>query len=220
MTIRNIIFDLGGVFIDIDYSATSRKFAELGFGHFDDFFSQSHSGALFEALETGKIAEADFYQQIQSEIALQTEQAGTASRDAPTTAAIRDAWNAMLLAWRLECLVWLEGIKSKYNVYLYSNTNIIHFKCFMDSLDTAKRQDRRLEHFVFGDQFIKTFYSHECGHRKPYAASFRKILHDERLQPDETLFIDDSERNLQGAQEAGLQVLYLKPGMLVSKLGL
>ena len=62
--IKNIIFDLGGVLLNVDYHKTTFAFQELGVGNFDDLFSQFRSNALFEKLETGNISDESFYEEI------------------------------------------------------------------------------------------------------------------------------------------------------------
>lgn len=92
--IKNIIFDLGGVFLNIDFQKTNEAFEKLGVAGFADYFNQHHADALFEHLETGKIAEDDFYEAFRKETQTQL-----------TNAQIRDAWNALILdfPWRSHC---------------------------------------------------------------------------------------------------------------------
>ncbi|ANI89740.1 hypothetical protein A9P82_10825 [Arachidicoccus ginsenosidimutans] len=68
--------------------------------------------------------------------------------------------------------------------------------------------------------FIKTWYSNDVGLRKPYAASFSALLEKENLTPDETLFIDDTIGNIEGATQAGLQTIHLVPPKTVLDLEL
>jgi FMN phosphatase YigB (HAD superfamily) len=190
--IKNIIFDLGGIFLNIDYSLTEKAFIELGVTNFADFYTQHNASTLFEDLETGKITPEDFCDALRtiSTIPLTNEQ-------------IYTAWNAMLLDLPTERLIWLEVIRQRYNVYLYSNTNKIHYQAFL----TIAKKVMGEKHF--NDYFIKAYYSHELGLRKPYAASYTAILHEQNLAATETLFIDDTIKNIEGAAEAGLQTLHL-----------
>ncbi len=201
--IKNIIFDLGGVFIDIDFSKTEKAFAELGIADFKNFFSQHTASPLFEDLETGKITPAEFYDHFRKE-----------TRTALPDQQIETAWNALLGTFSPEKIDWLQAIKLRYNVYLYSNTNIIHYVAFQN-----------IYHKIFGSQsfdghFIKAYYSHDFGHRKPYPQSFTRLLEIENLRPEETLFIDDTTGNIEGAKEAGLQTILLLPPKTVLDLNL
>ncbi|TAF48482.1 MAG: hypothetical protein EAZ62_10075 [Sphingobacteriia bacterium] len=115
--IQNIIFDLGGVFLNIDFERTNQAFQQLGLAGFDRFFTQHHAHQLFEDLETGKISPDQFYAAFRAETQTQL-----------TDAQIRDAWNALLLDFPPERLDWLEKIRQHYRVFLFSNTNAIHYE--------------------------------------------------------------------------------------------
>jgi glucose-1-phosphatase len=201
--IKNILFDLGGVFLDINYQLTEKAFIDLGITDFDQRFNQQFSNTLFEDLETGKIDPETFYHRFRTET-------GTSL----TNKAIETAWNALLLDFPVERLEWLQQVGEKYPVYLYSNTNLIHYQCFM------KKFEETFAGKNFNDYFRTAYYSHELGLRKPYPASYTKIMELEKLNPAETLFIDDTLKNIKGAQEAGLQTLWLEPGMNLQQLGL
>lgn len=191
-SIQNIIFDLGGIFLNLNYPATEKAFIDLGVTNFHELFAQSHANDLFEKLETGKITPEAFYEAFRETTGL-----------AVTNAQIRDAWNAMLLDFPVDRLEWLEAIGKKYRVFLYSNTNQIHYDYF---INTFRQQTGRQE---FNDYFEKAHYSHELGLRKPYPESFTGLLQLHGLQAVETLFIDDTLKNIEGAQLAGLQTIHL-----------
>lgn len=199
--IKNILFDLGGVFLDINYQLTEQAFIDLGIADFGQRFNQQFSNTLFEDLETGKIDPETFYEAFRKETGTDL-----------SNKTIEVAWNALLLDFPPERLTWLEGIKEKYPVYLYSNTNIIHYQCFM------KMFEDKFGGKNFNDYFIKAYYSHELGLRKPYADSYKQLLELENLEAGETLFIDDTLKNIEGAKAAGLQTLWLQPGMVLQEV--
>lgn len=201
--VQNIIFDLGGVFLNIDYGATRDAFIKLGIEDFDALFSQSHANPLFENLETGKVTPEAFYKEFRAQTGLQV-----------TDEQIRAAWNAMLLDFPEERLEWLDKVKDRYRIYLFSNTNQIHHEAFSADF-SAKNGGHN-----FDDYFIKAYYSHSLGLRKPYPASFLELCKAERLDLAHTLFIDDTAKNIEGAQEAGLQTIYLQHPATVLDLGL
>lgn len=199
---KNILFDLGGIFLNIDYQKTEQAFVDLGVKNFGQLFSQQFSNTLFESLETGKITPEDFYEAFRKETNMNL------SNDA-----IQDAWNAMLLDFPKERLQWLENISDQYPVYLFSNTNIIHYQSFILNFEQDFPQK------PFNDYFRKAYYSHELGLRKPYPHSYLKIMELENLDPKETLFIDDTPKNIEGAKQAGLQTILLNDGRTVLDLG-
>lgn len=190
--IKNIIFDLGGIFLDIQYQLTKDAFVNLGIKNFDDLFTQHHANDLFEDLEMGKISEIEFYDLFRKEadIDLSNEQ-------------IKTAWNALLGGFPLGRLKWLENIKQKYNIYLFSNTNQIHYDAFMKIYEKETGKNN------FNQHFIKAYYSQNMGLRKPYPESFLYIINEQNLLPEETLFIDDTIKNIEGAKAVGLQTIHL-----------
>jgi glucose-1-phosphatase len=154
-------------------------------------------------LETGKISPSEFCETFRLET-------GTQLTDAQITA----AWNALLLDFPKERIHWLEQTGKKYNIYLFSNTNQIHYDAFMAGFKTQTGFDD-LNSF-----FIKAYYSQEMGLRKPYPESFLYILNEQQLNPAETLFIDDTLKNVEGAKAVGLQTIHLVKPMTVLDLNL
>ena len=201
--IKNIIFDLGGIFLDIHYQLTKEAFINLGIKNFDDLFTQHHANDLFEGLETGKISELDFYNLFRKEanINLSDQQ-------------IKTAWNALLGSFSLKKLKWLEVIKQKYNIYLFSNTNQIHYDAFMKIYEAETGKTN------FNQHFTKAYYSQKMGLRKPYPESFLYIINEQNLVPAETLFIDDTIKNIEGAKSVGLKTIYLVAPQTVLDLDL
>ena len=201
--IRNIIFDLGGVLLDVDYNRASSAFIQLGVKNFDELYSQYKSNDLFEKLETGEVSEKAFYQAIREY-----------SKIDITEEAIETAWNSMLLDFRKPSLSFLDLIKDKYRVFLFSNTNSIHHKAFREIFTTQTGKAS------LDDYFIKSYYSHVVGMRKPYKESYQFILQDAGINAGETLFIDDSYNNIEGAKETGILTHLLLEGEKIEELGL
>jgi putative hydrolase of the HAD superfamily len=201
--IKNIIFDLGGIFINIDFARTEKAFRELGVANFNVYFTQHHASNLFELLETGKVSTVEFCEAFRKETGINL------SNDQ-----IIQSWNALLLDFPIERIKWLDKIREKYNVYLFSNTNQIHYEAFIESFTTQTG----LNHF--NSYFIKAYYSHEMGLRKPYPESFQYILNEQNLVAEETLFIDDTLKNVEGAKAVGLQTIHLAPPLTVLNLPL
>ncbi len=193
--IKNLLFDLGGVLLNIDYHKTAAAFKQLGVTKFDDLYSQTEANHLFEALETGQITEADFYASLQLYCTPETSKEQ-----------IERAWNAMLLNFRIGSLLRLKELRGQYNIFLLSNTNSIHLKAFNNIFDKEIKQSR------LDDYFITAYYSHIIKMRKPYPATYQFVLNHAGLEAQETLFIDDSVNNIEGAKQAGLQVHHLLPG--------
>jgi len=199
--IKNVIFDLGGVLLNIDYYKTANAFKALGASEFDSFYSQTGANHLFEQLETGHIEPEDFYKAMQPHCA-----AGTSFQQ------IQIAWNAILLNFRKESVQYLTTLKDRFNLYLLSNTNIIHHTQFHKTF-TAETGLQE-----FDSLFIKAYYSHAINRRKPYPETYYFVLEDAGLAAGETLFIDDSVVNIKGALEAGLHTHLLLPAERIEQL--
>jgi len=205
--VKNIIFDLGGVLINLNYQLTRKAFEDLGVEDFDAFYTQHKANPLFENLEVGAIEPEAFYEALKEATGL------TLSNDQLET-----AWNAMLLDFPIERLLWLDQIKNKYNIYLFSNTNAIHYKAFTSIYaQTAPLIGLNTD---FNHFFKTAYYSHTLGQRKPELAAFEAVIQDAKLDPAQTLFIDDTISNIEGAQKAGLQTIFLSGGLTVQDVGL
>jgi putative hydrolase of the HAD superfamily len=191
--IKNIIFDLGGVFLNIDFSKTEKAFIELGVDQFSEMFTQHHSNDLFVLLETGTISPEAFYEAFR-------KGTGTDLSDE----IIKTAWNALLLDFRTPSLEWLKQIKNKYRIFLFSNTNKIHHDAFIESY----RQ--QTGHADFDAFFEKAYYSQNMGMRKPNPEPFLHILKEQNLVAVETLFIDDTIKNIEAAKALGMQTVHLQ----------
>lgn len=179
--------------LDIDYNLTTQAFHRLGYPHFEEMYSQYNANLLFEKLETGHLSEETFY------AAMQAIPAVEPSRDEITA-----AWNAMLLHWRIETLEFLNSLKEKYDLYLLSNTNIIHKRAFEKLLE----EETNLKHL--DPLFRKAYYSHLVGLRKPGKEVFEFVIGDAGILPAETLFIEDSYNNLDVAKRLGFQGFLLQ----------
>ncbi|TAD87177.1 MAG: HAD family phosphatase [Bacteroidetes bacterium] len=195
MPIKNIIFDLGGVFIDIHFDRTQSAFEHLGFANYGSQFNLQYYAPLFQQLETGHISPSQFFDGLRQ-----------MSGQPLTNEQITGAWNAMLGAFRPAALQLLAELRSNYRLLLFSNTNSIHY----DAFTAEYGKSFGLPHF--DSLFAPAYYSHTLGLRKPHPESFTAILQKEGLSASETLFIDDTTANLEGATAAGLTTLALPPG--------
>lgn len=196
--IRHIILDLGGVILNIDYKKTEQAFIGLGITDFEQRYSQLKQTELFDQLETGKAGREVFIRELKK-----------ITGDSITDQQIIDAWNAMLLDIPLRRLQILQQLQLHFDLFLLSNTNEIHEEAFNKIL---KNQCGFNSMGVF---FDKVYYSHRVGMRKPDAAVFRMILDENSLDPEKTLFVDDSPQHIEGAKALGIRTIFLEPGMTI-----
>ena len=197
--IRHIIFDLGGVILNIDISLTARAFESLGLDNFGMHYSQAHVSTLFNDLEIGRVSEQEFVDKMKSVLP-----------EGTTDQQVIDAWNALLLDYPVARLQLLQQLRNHYDLFLLSNTNAIHMKAFNKILE-RERGIPSLAAF-----FDKTYYSHLMGCRKPEPEAWQMVLDENGLKPEHTLFIDDTLPNVEAARALGIQSVHLQsPGTVL-----
>ena len=191
-TVKNIIFDLGGVLVNIDPQKTARAFAQLSNSDPVDIMELHKSQNFFVDYEKGLIDDATFRNNIRSFL----------DKDIPDLD-IDQAWGAMLLDFPLSKLSLLKQSRKKYRTFLLSNTNNIHRikfeKQFKDTTGNA-----------FQDYFENVHYSFEMHARKPDSDIFKRVLSENKLLPGETLLIDDSLPNIQSAASLGMNTQHVQ----------
>lgn len=198
--IRNIIFDWGGVITSIDFDATIDAFNALGVDDFGKHYRKDFQSLLFQLLEAGQISEGEFRKLFRE----------TIYPDISDTA-MDKAWFAMLKETPKENIEYLRNLGSKYRIYLLSNTNSIH----VDLYDQILKEEFELAEGL-RVLFNKAYYSHEIGFLKPSQEIFQYVLDDAVLNPQETLFIDDSIPNIQAAKKLGINCIHFKGDSLLS----
>ena len=193
--IKNIIFDLGGVIYDIRYENIAEAFARMGAGNLVPLYSKAQQTDFIDRFEEGLITTDEFCEEIRrlSEVPL-------------TNTQIEEAWNAILIDVPASRVDFLLKLKEKYNLYLFSNTNQFNYDCFTAHLKEKYGFD------FFETIFKAAYFSHILHLRKPKAEGFQRIMLEQKLNPAETLFIDDSPQHIEGARQCGLQAYHLKDG--------
>ena len=191
--IKNIIFDLGGVVINIDYRITLNELRSLGLKDAEKVYTQFNQQPWFDAYDTGRISSDAFINEFRKFL-----NQGTSREQ------IIHAWNAMLLDFPGERAELLKKLRNRYRTFLLSNTNELHVEYYLPKIQEW-----------FGKEGMKIFlekeyYSHLMGMRKPETETFHFILRENQLNPSETLFIDDSLQHVEGAKKAGIKTYHLK----------
>jgi FMN phosphatase YigB (HAD superfamily) len=198
--ITNIVFDWGGVITNIDYHATIDAFSKIGHHSFENYFTHHHQDDFFKKFEKGLVEPEELIKSISNEVGKDCSQ-----KD------IEMAWCAMLLDTPPVRLEILKKLKNKFKIFILSNTNTIHANYYTNLL-------KELYHIDFPSLFHKVYYSFEIGMRKPDLEIFEFVLSDSQLDPKTTLFVDDTEINVQNADTAGMQALYLTEEYSLEKI--
>lgn len=190
--ITTVIFDLGGVLFDIDYKLTQQAFQKLGANtDFNTVYSQQKQAGIFDEFEKGNISPSQFRAGLKKWLP-----------ETVTDKQIDDAWNALLIGFPADKAELLERLGKQYDLYLLSNTNEIHLPEVMTMIDKAHKPGR------LGKLFNKEYYSCRMGLRKPEKEIYEKVVFENNLSPDTTLFVDDLIQNIEGAKSTGLQTLH------------
>ncbi|MBQ9253928.1 MAG: HAD family phosphatase [Bacteroidales bacterium] len=200
--IKNLILDMGGVILGVDYSKVFTGFKALGVDNLEHFFTQQTQIPLVDKFEVGEISSEEFREGVR-----EITQKNLSDKD------IDFAWNSMVLLPRKEDILFIQEEKTKYKgVYLFSNTNAIHLKYVKDLFLKTMGFD------VFKELFTKVYFSNEIHERKPNLSSFNYVIDDAKLNKEETLFIDDTPQNVLGAEKAGIHSALLPAGKTLRDL--
>ena len=191
--IEAIIFDLGGVIINIDFNLTLQaleKYTHKKFGEGE--YLTKHP--IFYEFETGKLSEDEFFEELKDTYEL-----------VATKKELVEAWNTLLLDIPPKRVELISSLSKYYHTFILSNTNPTHL------FEVENILGRQTEAHSLREIVHKPYYSFEMGKAKPEAAIYRQVLEENNLKPQNTLFIDDSQANIEGAKTLGIQTLHIKP---------
>ncbi len=191
--IRNIIFDFGGVILDIDPLLTLNELKNLGVDDLDIFQSPIFQQDVMQKFERGILTPEVFRDKVRDFIGIPL-----CDQD------IDDAWNALLLDIPKERIKVLEDVKKNYPIFLLSNSNEIHYDVYLRDLQL------RFGYREFDQLFTKAYFSFDLHLSKPNPEIFEFVMHQHKLIPEETLFIDDTAEHIEVASNLGFRVYQLQ----------
>jgi glucose-1-phosphatase len=192
LPIKNLIFDLGGVILDLSVEQTLRSFSTLSGLDLRKIEQIFRAAPEFEQYERGELDDAAFRDFVRN-----TYNLIVADQE------IDRCWNAMLLGIPTSKLELLKKLKEKNNVYLLSNTNGIHLQ-YIDEVILPE-----VTHETLDSYFHKAYYSHRMRKRKPDAEIFEQVLDENGLRPEQTLFLDDNLQNIEAANALGIKTIHV-----------
>ena len=191
--LRNLLFDLGGVIINLDRQRCVDALTALGDEKADEMLDLSVQRGTLMDLEEGKISPSDFLKRMRQKI-------GKAVSDEE----IVHALNELLIGIPLDRLTLLRKLRQRFNVMMLSNTNPIMF-------DTKIAECFAQEGLSITDYFDDVYLSYRLKSCKPDSAIFKKVIKLSRIVPQETLFFDDSQKNLDAAASLGFKTFLVTP---------
>ncbi|WP_299158039.1 HAD-IA family hydrolase [uncultured Tenacibaculum sp.] len=188
--IKNIIFDFGDIFINLDKEATYKELAKLGVSDISQDMIET-----YYKYEMGLISTDEFVNFYQNKFPQLNRED------------LVNAWNAILLDFPLHRLEFLKELvaSEKYRIFLLSNTNDLHISWIQNDWGAELYND-------FKSCFEQFYLSHEINLRKPNTNIYEFVLAENNLNAVETIFIDDTEENTNAAKELGMHVWNLTPG--------
>ena len=191
--ISTLIFDLGGVIVDLDLAKCIQNFKELGLENIEQYLSNFGQKDFFMRFEKGQIGIPAFRNEIRKLAGIEL-----------TDAQIDKAWCSFLAQIPFEKLHLLSELKKKYHLLLLSNTNPLH-------IQTAVAAEFSKTGKTMQDFFDKCYLSYEMGMVKPDVEIFEALLTDAQVKAEECLFLDDGKKNIDTAAALGIQTYWVKP---------
>ena len=198
--IRNIIFDWGGVLIDVTMDRFIENCKKYGIKLFSSEITSTHKAGFFQEYELGNIGTEDMRNELRQRASVDL-----------SDSEIDRLWNSMIEDIPANKLRLLENLKEKYNLFLLSNTNKLHWESASDSVF-------RYNGLGKDDFFRNIFLSYEMHLAKPDSMFFKTALEKTKLKPDETLFIDDSLINCEAARSLGIHAAHYTIGEDLSQI--
>lgn len=191
-TTKNLVFDLGGVLLNLSPPRTYEAFSKLSGRTIEEIEHVAKNEREFLYYEMGQLSDVAFRNFIRTRLSIEV-----------ADATIDHAWNAMLLDLPINRLDTLQRLMGTYRTFVLSNTNSIHLKAFTKIVAEVSG-GKSLENFVH-----RVYYSHHMGLRKPDRIIYDRLVHENALDPSQTLFFDDTFHNLGGASQVGLQTYHV-----------
>lgn len=204
-TVDSIIFDLGGVIVNLDYGLTIQAFSKLAGYDITRQYSQQRQADIFSQFEVGDIAAAEFRQGLMQLLKFE------ASDDA-----IDQAWSALIIDFPPERVELVRQLGQQKRIFLLSNINELH----LVTSDLKFAEAMGTDIGTLADQFERAYYSHLVCDRKPNASIFQRVIDENNLDPAKTLFLDDTAHNLVGAQQVGLHTIHITQDNPIESLNL
>ncbi len=196
-----IIFDLGGVILPLDIEATRQKFLEYTKKDIQEWMKFGYPHQIIQKFELGKITEKEFFEELSDLLNFEKE-----------LYYLKEAWNAMLLPIPKENIQYLEKIRKDYQLILLSNTCETHIQCFEEMLLKHHRID------TLESLFDKVYYSCRIGLRKPDHKLFKKVITENKLDINSTIYFDDTLTHIESAQKINIPSYLYPQNVLLQKV--
>ena len=183
-TIEALLFDLGGVIIDIDFGRVFSRWAALSPLSAEQIAERFVFGDLYHRYERGEIGDREYFDSVRE-----------ALRSDADDARVLEAWNAVFTGPNRVNLALVNRLSAQMPVFAFTNTSASHQRAWSRAYPDVVAAFRRI------------FASAETGMRKPERRAFDAVIDMIGADPDAILFFDDLPSNVAGARDAGLQAI-------------
>lgn len=190
--IKTVMFDFGGVLVDLDQSKCVEAFVKLGVNNIMDYISKYVQNGLFLDLEKGNVTNEEFHDRLRRECGINA-----------TDEEINAAWCDFLIEIPTYKLQFIRELRKRKRVIMLSNTNAIHFDNW--ALDEFKKDGHDIDYY-----FDHCYLSYKMHCAKPEEEIFDRVIENEENEPGEILFIDDGEKNVEMARRKGFNAILVK----------
>lgn len=191
--IKNIVFDLGDVIINIDPPRTYQAFADLKGISLEKAYEIVDGNAFFDKYDKGYFSDQEFVQYVKEKLEISN-----------SDQEIIAAWNALLLDMPKERIERIQELNKNYTIYLLSNTCSLHIK----EVNKIMYKSSGVENLK--DLFKTAYFSFDLGLRKPDKTIYTTVLDDAKIKAEETLFLDDNLQNIESAQSLGIHCIHVQ----------
>lgn len=181
-TPRALLFDLGGVLIDVDFDRVLRAWAPGSRLSFDEMKRRFQPDGAYERHERGQISETDYFSHVATLLELPADHEKLVA-----------GWNAIFAGEIAATRRRVEALRSRIPCFCFTNTNATHAACWSQLYPAVVQV------------FDRIFLSHVLHLRKPEPEAFTSVCRLMQTEPREVLFFDDNAANIEAAQATGLQ---------------
>jgi putative hydrolase of the HAD superfamily len=198
---KSLLFDLGNVLLPIDLSLTFQAFSQLSTS-FNPLEIQDKiiNEGLWLGYEAGLLNDDEFRDLIIDKLNLHC-----------SNEVFDQAFSALLLDFPSNIYSFLENLNSKFDLYLLSNTSVIHSRIFLNNQLGPHGEN------LFG-LFKKAHFSYEMGLVKPNPLIYQQVLNENNLLAGQVVFFDDNAANIESASKLGIDSVLINPKTSLSQI--
>ena len=198
---KSLLFDLGNVLLPIDLSLTFQAFSQLSTSfNPTEIQDKIINEGLWLGYEAGLLNDDEFRSLLRDQLALNC-----------SNEVFDQAFSALLLDFPSNIYSFLEDLSSNFDLYLLSNTSVIHSRIFLNN-QLGPHGENLFE------LFKKAHFSYEMGLVKPNPLIYQQVLRENNLEAGQLVFFDDNAANIESASKLGIDSILIDPKTSLSQI--